>query len=134
MFENTKLGRHFGHLAQFSLWGFISFLLGLAVLYVLYDLLGMDYWLAVPLSVMTHLALHYAATRGFVFTKCERTFEVGFLIFVLIGIAEIVFITGGVTLIVEYLNGDVYWTRIGVGVIAAIGGFWANAKYNFKVL
>jgi putative flippase GtrA len=134
MFGIAKFRAHLGALTNFSLLGFISFLIGLASLYVVYDLWGVPYWLAVPISVLVHLAIHYWSTRSLVFTESQRPVEEGFLIFVLIGVAEIIFITGSVTLIVEYLHGNVYWTRIIMGTIAAIGGFWANARYNFRVL
>ena len=130
----TKCREHLSSLTLFSVFGFVSFLFGLVVLYALYDTLGMPYWLAVPASVLAHLALHYALSRILVFTDSGRSVEEGFAIFVLIGIAEIIFITGTVTLVVEYLGGDVYWTRILAGIVAAIGGFWANAIYTFRVL
>lgn len=134
MLEIAKYKEHVGSLVSFSILGFVSFIAGLVALYVAYDLLGVPYWIAVPFSVMVHLAIHYATSRGFVFTKSTRSVEEGFLIFVIIGIAEIIFITGTVTLIVEFAMGDVYWTRIGAGIVAAIGGFWANAKYTFNAL
>ena len=121
-------------LTKYSLWGFATFLLGLGVLYVLYDLLHVPYWIAVPLSVTTNLVAHYAASRLFVFTHTERSVESGLIIFFLIGLAEIIFITGSVTLLVEYAKADVYWTRIVAGIVAAVAGFWANAKFNFKAL
>lgn len=121
-----------GALTWFSILGFISFLIGLGALYVLYDLARVPYYFAVPLSILCHLAFHYASTRTLVFPNSGRSIEEGFVIFVLIGILEIIFITGAVTLIVEYAMGNVYWTRIVVGLIAAIGGFWANAVWNFR--
>ena len=86
------------------------------------------------MSVTANLVTHYAASRAFVFTHTERSVESGLIIFFLIGLAEIVFITGSVTLLVEYTHGDVYWTRIGAGVVAAVLGFLANARFNFKAL
>lgn len=121
-------------LAGFSLWGLISFLVGLGVLYVLYDISHFPYWLAVPFSVMCHLAIHYGMTRSFVFTESQRSLEEGFLIFVFIGVLEIIFITGTVALFVEFAMADVYWVRITAGVVAATLGFLANAKYNFNAL
>lgn len=123
-----------GLLTSFSVWGLLSFLIGLGVLYLLFDVSGFPYWIAVPFSIMVHLAVHYWCSRSFVFRKSARSLEEGFLLFVLIGIAEIVLITGLTTLVVEYAMGDVYWTRIIVGVAVALGGFWANARYNFKAL
>lgn len=130
----AKWRDHLPSLTAFSFFGFISFLFGLAVLYVMYDILGVPYWIGVPFSVFAHLALHYALARSLVFTDSGRTIEEGFLIFVIIGILEIIFITGSVTLVVEYLSGDVYYTRIIAGVIAAILGFWANAAFTFRAL
>ncbi len=130
----AKWRTHLPGLTAFSLFGLISFLFGLVVLYALYDLAGLPYWVGVPLSVFAHLALHYALARSLVFTDSGRTVEEGFVIFVIIGILEIVCITGTVTLIVEYLGGDVYWTRIGAGVVAAVAGFWANATFTFRAL
>lgn len=121
-----------GALTWFSVLGFLSFLVGLGALYILYDLLTLPYYVAVPLSVLAHLAFHYASTRTLVFPNSGRTVEEGFAIFTVIGVFEIVFITGAVTLLVEYAGGNVYWTRIAVGVVAAILGFWANAYFTFR--
>lgn len=132
----TKLTdiREFSDLTQYSLWGFVAFILGLASLYVFYNLFAVPYWIAVPLSVGVNLLIHYTASRLFVFTDSDRSIEVGLIIFIAIGIVEIFVITGLVTLAVEYGNANVYWARIGAGTIAAIAGFWANGRYNFKVL
>jgi putative flippase GtrA len=126
--------REFTDLTAYSLWGFVSFVLGLASLYVFYNLLHIEYWLSVPLSVSVNLVVHYLTSRLFVFTDTDRSFEVGLIIFAAIGITEIFMITGLVTLLVEYAGANVYWARIGAGVVAAVGGFWANGRYNFKVL
>ena len=104
------------------------------MLYIAYDIFGIPYWLAVPLSVLCHLGIHYALARSLVFTDSGRTVEEGFALFVVIGIFEIIFITGSVTLLVEYAGADVYWTRIIAGTVAAIGGFWANAVFTFRAL
>lgn len=121
-------------LTKYSLWGFVAFLLGLASLYLFYNLLHIPYWVAVPLSVCVNLAIHYTTSRLFVFTDNDRSIEVGLIIFAAIGVAEIFMITGLVTLLVEYGGANLYWARIGAGIVAALGGFWANGKYNFKVL
>lgn len=121
-------------LTQYSAWGFVTFLLGLGALYVLYDICHVPYWIAVPLSVGINLVAHYTASRRFVFTKTERPIEQGLVIFIFIGILEILFITGGVTLLIEYTAADLYWARIGVGIVAAVFGFLANARFNFKAL
>jgi putative flippase GtrA len=132
----TKLTdiKEFSDLTQYSLWGFVAFCIGLGSLYVFVGLLYVPYWIAVPLSVCVNLVIHYTASRLFVFTNSDRSIEVGLLIFIAIGIAEIFAITTLVTLLVEYGGANVYWARIGAGIIAALGGFWANGKYNFKVL
>lgn len=116
------------------MWGFLTFLLGLLSLYVLYDLVHIHYYIAVPLSVMVNLVTHYATSRAFVFTDSNRSVESGFVIFFAIGLCEIIFITVTVALLVEFTQGDVYWARVAAGVIAAIAGFLANAKFNFKAL
>lgn len=121
-------------LVHYSLWGFATFLIGLGALYVLYDIWLVPYWIAVPLSVGVNLLLHYAASRRFVFTKTDRPVEEGLFIFICIGVLEIIFITGGVTLLVEYTSVGLYWSRIGVGIVAAVLGFLANARINFKAL
>lgn len=132
----TKLTdiKEFSDLSMYTVWGFVSFLLGLASLYFFHNVLGVPYWVAVPLSVGVNLVVHYTTTRLYVFTESDRSIEVGLIIFIAIGIAEIVAITTLVTLLVEYGGANLYWARIGAGIVAALGGFWANGKYNFKVL
>lgn len=130
----AKWRAHLGSLTAFSLFGLISFVFGLGVLYVVYDLLGVPYWIGVPFSVFCHLAVHYALARSLVFTTSGRTIEEGFAIFVLVGVLEILFITATVTFFVEVFSADVYLTRITAGVVAAILGFFANAVYTFRAV
>lgn len=136
MGQITKLTdvREFFELTKYSAWGFVSFVLGLASLYIFFNIFSVPYWIAVPLSVGVNLIVHYTTSRLYVFTDTDRSIEVGLIIFAAIGIAEIFIITGLVTLLVEYGGANLYWARIGAGIVAALGGFWANGKYNFKVL
>lgn len=126
--------REFRDLVAYAFWGFVSFVLGLASLYIFYNLFSVTYWLAVPLSVAVNLVAHYSACHFLVFANRAHAFNVGLMIFAVIGIGEILIITGLVTLLVEYAGAHVYWARIGAGTIAAVAGFWANGHYNFKVL
>lgn len=126
--------REFTDLTAYALWGFGAFMLGLASLFVLYNVLAIEYWLAVPLSVCVNLIAHYTACRLLVFTNSHRSFNIGLLIFAIIGLFEIGTITLLVTILVEYGSVDLYWARIGAGTLAAVLGFWANGRYNFNVL
>lgn len=126
--------REFTDLVAYGLWGLASFALGLLSLVLFYNVLAIDYWLAVPLSVGVNLVAHYTACHFLVFTHTKRSFDVGLIIFATIGVLEIGLITGLVTVLVEYAGTDVYWARISAGTVAAVVGFWANGKYNFKIL
>ena len=123
-----------GQLVAYGLWGLVAFAVGMLALWVTFDIAGLPYALSVALSVTANLCAHYIASRTFVFTDTARSFEEGFVIFVGIGIAEIIGITALATLAVAYGGADEYVARIAAGILAACIGFWANGRFTFRAL
>ena len=110
------------------------FAFSIFLLYVLYDLLGLQYYLAVILSFGLGAAGHYFGARILVFGDGGRSVPMGLAYFLVIVVADAALITVGTTLLVEYAGADVYWARIGMGLLAGLTNFFLNARYNFRVI
>ncbi len=121
-------------LTRFSLMGGVAFVLSLGLLYVFYDVLALPYYVAIILSFGLGVCAHYFGARLLIFTDTTRSVPMGLAYFIGITILDAILITIGVTLLVEYAAADVYWARVGMGVVAGITNFLLNARYNFGVL
>lgn len=121
----------YARFAAFLATGAASFCIGFAFLYLLYGLAGVPYLVAVPLSAIVAATAHYQAVRLFVFRNHGRAWLPGYVTFMGITAAVIVFITAGVYFSVEFLHMNVYVARVSVATLAAIASFFAHRHHTF---
>lgn len=109
------------------------FLVSMALLYVLYSVLGLPYYVGTVVGAAVAITGHYAATRWWVFPASKQTLIGGYERFVGIALVVVACITGGTILLVN-VGMNVYLARALVSLVAATGSFFLNGRYNFHTL
>ena len=111
-----------------------TFLFGLAVMWVLVELMGANKVFAAGISFLVATSLHYVIGRNWIFRGTERKAAAGYGYFLIN--ARI-----GLTVTVSLFAGLVSWTpmsyllaRVIVSVFAGLVMFMLNAVLNFKQL
>jgi putative flippase GtrA len=94
----------------------------------------LPYYIGTAVGAAVATTLHYAAVRRWVFPASRQTLIGGYERFVVIAFVVVVCITGGTILLVSGLGVNVYIARVLVSVVAAIGSFFVNGRYNFHAL
>lgn len=109
-----------------------SFLLGLAILWVLVRMGGMDEVLATGLSFLFAQTLHYALGRAWVFRGTDRAVATGYVIFLLNAAVGLVITVSLFALLIRCTPMHFVAARILVSVFAGLAMFVVNATFNFR--
>ena len=110
----------------------LVFLVGLALLYVLVDMFGMNSIVATGVSFLVANSLHYLLGRSWIFRGTQRPFGEGFVIFLVnAGIGLVVTMTLYAALVtftpIHYLA-----ARVIVSLVSGLLLFVLNAVFNFR--
>lgn len=117
---------------RYSVSGISSFLLDLAILYALITVALLPYWVAVPLAFLTAVTVHYCLCRVWVFRGSPRSVGGGYVYFILILFGSLALIVLIVVGLVEFAHLNVYVARIIASLIAGLGSFYLNGRFNFR--
>lgn len=111
-----------------------AFVVGLAVLWLLVDVLGFGEIVALPFSLITSTTLHYVLGRTWIFRGTTRGWADGYVYFLA---------NAGIGLLLTFVlySALVHWTavhyitaRIVVSLVAGLVTFLLNALMNFRQL
>lgn len=130
MFKKNSVAR----LAKYMLVGASTFLLDLAILYLLTDVFLVHYVWSAGISFLLAISLNYSLSRAYVFRGSQRQQGSSYLFFVGIAFAGLVFVTGGMYTLVEHFGMHYIGARI---IVAGVTGLWnylMNLHFNFKVV
>ncbi len=108
------------------------FLIGLAVLWVLVELAGMDEVLSSGIGFAVANTLHYLLARSWIFRGTDRAFVSGFAFFVANGISGLIITMALMAVLLEFTPINYLVARVLVSVVAGLAVFVANAAWNFK--
>lgn len=109
-----------------------SFMLGLAVLWVLVEYAGMDEVLATGIGFLAAQTLHYALGRGWVFRGTDRAVGTGYVIFLLNAGMGLVITVSLFALLIRFTPIHFIAARVIVSVFAGLAMFVVNATVNFR--
>lgn len=126
--------RHRVRFVKYSIFGILAFGLDLGLLYLLRDVVALEYWVAVPVAFVTATSFHYYLLRTLVFHDTSRPHIEGYALFLAIMCTNALVITLMVTGLVEYTPLSLYPARIAVGTLFGLVSFFLNSRYNFRVL
>lgn len=112
----------------------LSFLLGLAALWLLVEQGGADKYLATALSFLAANTLHYALGQWWIFAGSERQIGPGYLFFFL----NAAFGLGATMALFAFFHEiaglNYLIARVVASVFAGLAMFASNALFNFKSL
>jgi len=129
-----RVSLRFRRFFRYSLVGGSTFLLDLALLFLLIDCLQIDYLRAAGVAFLVAVSINYVVSRTFVFPGTTRTLKQGYFNFIGIALLGLGLVVGGMFVVVEKLGVSYLVARI---LIAAVTGFWnylMNLFVNFKVV
>jgi putative flippase GtrA len=118
---------------KYSSVGFSTFLFDLFLLYLLTDIIGMQYLVAAGIAFLVAVSVNFLFSRTYVFKGSEQGVGIGYAQFLLIAGSGLLFVVGAMYVLVGVLGVPYLLARVGV---AAITGFWnylLNLYVNFKV-
>ncbi len=124
----------FRRLLQYSLSGTLGLTIDLSLLYLLVTTLQVPYMIAVPLSFLIAVTIHYSICRTWVFRGTTRPLKVGYIYFISILLFSLLIVQTIVVAGVELLELNLYVARIIAAFIAGCSSFYLNARYNFRLL
>ena len=118
---------------KYFLVGFSTFLFDLLLLYIFTDVFHVNYLLSVGIAYFIAVSINYYVSRKFVFSKTLERVDKGYINFILIGSAGLLFVVLLMVFFVETLKIEYVISRI---IVAGVVGFWnylMNLYVNFKV-
>lgn len=114
--------------------GFSTFLFDLLLLYILTDILFVNYVLSAGVAFLIAVSINYYLSRTFVFNRTTREFVGGYYWFIAIAGIGMLAVMGLMFLFVAIFGWYYLVSRV---VIAGIVGLWnyvMNLFFNFKVV
>lgn len=117
----------------YSLIGFSTFLLDLALLYFLSDIVLVNYIVAAGLAFVIAISINHSLSRKHVFKGTVRTWKIGYMNFVFIALVGLLIVTGGMYILVGVLGVNFLIARISIAVITGLWNYLLNLFANFKV-
>ncbi len=108
------------------------FLLGLFVLWLLVQQLGMAKVPAAALGFLAAQCVHYALGRKWIFRGTQRGVGSGFVIFLLNAGLGMAITVAGFAALLEYTSMHYLVARVVISIFAGLAMFVVNATYNFR--
>lgn len=108
--------------------------LDISVVFICMNYFGFIYQAAVICGFLAGVTFGYVFNYFWVFKGTERGKLTGYGIFLLIDLCGLVFVTLGVTYLVEFHELSVVVARIVMSVIFGLTSFFANTFLNFKLV
>ncbi|MEK6858989.1 MAG: GtrA family protein [Nanoarchaeota archaeon] len=123
--------KHFRQFAGFSGIGIIAFLMDLALLAFLTEIIGLFYLVSAFISFICAASIHYTISRFFVFTTTSRSFKRGYAYFIAIAVFNLFLLLVLLRLFVENAGVHYIVARVMVGALVSVWGFLINKKLTF---
>ncbi len=124
---------HTRRFLKYSFVGVSTFLFDLGLLFVCIDVLHWHYLLATPVAYTIAVSLNYLASRRLVFAGTARGMRTGYVIFLLISLSGMGFVTLGMYLLITHTSVSYFGARVCVASLAGIWNYLMNLFVNFKV-
>lgn len=129
----SLIRRFFIRLLSYSSVGLCTFALDMVIIAVLHYQYDVDYVTAVGVGFLIGVSLNYILCYFWVYRGTERNVFIGFILFLLLALAGIIFITHSVRFLVDLQVPLLIARSLVAGFIGMIN-FLLNTFFNFKLL
>jgi len=120
-------------LLKYSSVGLSTFILDLAMLFILTDLFNIYYVLSASLAFLISFSVNYPLSRRYVFTGTLRSVGTGYIIFIFIGSAGLVMVGSLMYALVDLVGLNYIISRVIIAAIVGLWNYFMNLYVNFKV-
>lgn len=114
--------------------GVTTFVIDMIIVATLLTWFNLPYQGAIGLGFLIGVTLNYFLSYFYVYAGTEQTIVQGYVIFFLLAVGGMVFITLGVTYLVEIFEIGILVARLLTGTIVGLSNFIINTFLNFKVV
>jgi len=118
---------------KYSFVGVSTFLFDLLFLFLLIDVLLVNYIVATGLAFLVAVSINYCISRKYVFKGTVRPFKIGYIIFISSSLLSLLIIISCMYVMVEILAFNYLVSRISIAGITGFGNYVLNLVVNFKV-
>lgn len=119
--------------ARYTVVGTSTFAVDLALLYILIDIVALNYLVGAGVAFVCAVSINYFLSRRYVFKGTQRGVRSGYVNFIAIALVGLLIVIGGMYVLVSLLGVGYVAARF---VVAVITGFWnylLNLFVTFKV-
>ncbi len=113
--------------------GVSTFALDLALLFVLIDVLGVQYLVATACAFVVAVTLNYILSRHVVFFQTDRSHTQGYVGFIVVALIGLALIVGFMELLVGTWGVHYIIARVAVATIVGIWNYLINLYITFNV-
>lgn len=113
--------------------GVSTLTLDLLFLAAMTELMGVPYYVAVPIAFLTTATLNYAISRKHVFRGTTRGVHHGYAYFITLASLGAFVTTAGTAFFVEYVGFFYLFARVFVAGFVGTANYLINLHFNFKV-
>lgn len=110
-----------------------TFAFDLGILWVMIEVLRMNYLVATALALLIAVSCNYLVSRKWVFQRTERKFAHGYFYFIKFALLGMTATTGLMWVMTTFTTLHFIPARFIVGVIVGTSNYMANLYLNFKV-
>ena len=102
-------------------------------MYVLTDLLLINYILASGFAFVIAVSINYHFSRRYVFKGSSRSLETGYIYFLGIALTGLSLVVGGMNVLVSLFGVHYIVARVGIAMVTGFWNYLLNLFVNFKV-
>lgn len=113
--------------------GTVTFALDLIALFLLVELFFAPYTYAAGGAFMVAVSINYMLSRKYVFVGSNRSVTVGYINFLAIAGVGVLFVVGGMYVLVTYFGLYYLVARVAVAFVTSLWNYSINLFFNFKV-
>lgn len=113
--------------------GVSTLTLDLLFLAAMTELMGVPYFIAVPVAFLATATLNYAISRKHVFRGTMRPVHHGYAYFITLAVCGAALTTAGTAFFVEALGFYYLFARVFVAGFVGTANYLINLHYNFRV-
>lgn len=117
----------------YSITGSFTFSIDLLLLFLLIDVLSINYLVATAVAFVIALTLHYLFSRRYAFRGTDQSHHRGYVLFFAIGSMGLLFVSTLMYVFVGILGVHYFLSRILVACMVSMWGYLMNYHFNFKV-